>query len=155
MKKSVLLFLITITFFLSSCSRNVSPTLDSDLSTIESSNSQSNQHYDIEPLTNPDIVSFDEFYVNEFYIGKDFIGINYRIFKRTVIENKVYVSLGYGLNDGYLLNTAHLDNYRVLYGGEYYNLQQGYQLGLYTAEDLIDFGVKGVHRSCSYDDSCN
>lgn len=96
------------------------------------------------PLENPEPQLFSEFYEGE----------NFTILDRTIIESNAYVSLGYGLDDGYMLGAYHISNYRVLYDEEYYNLQQGHQLGLYKAEDLIEYGITGISRSCSYDDSC-
>ncbi len=52
------------------------------------------------------------------------------------------------------MGAVHLDNYRVLYEDEYYDLLQGYKLGLYDAEELLNYGITGISRSCSYDDSC-
>jgi hypothetical protein len=99
----------------------------------------------IEPLENPEPELFSEFY----------LGDNFTILKRTIIEDKAYYTIGYPINDGYVLGAVHLDNYRILYNDEYYDLQQGYKLGLYDAENLLNYGIQGMSRSCSYDDSCD
>lgn len=99
----------------------------------------------VTPMENPDEDAF-----STFYVGDDF-----SILKRILIEDKSYYMIGYMINDGYALGAVHMDNYRVLYKDEYYDLQQGYTLGLYEAEDLLDIGITNISRSCSANDTCD
>ncbi len=108
----------------------------------------------IEPLENPEIELFSEFHNEELLLGDYNLGTTFIIYKRIKQEQHAFFLLPYALNDGYTLGAPHLYSYRILYNEEYYDLHQGYKLGLYTAEDLISYGIKGVTRNCSYDDSC-
>lgn len=94
---------------------------------------------EIEPIDNPEIDLFQVLHVS----------LEYTIYVRSEIdETRAYYAIGYGIGDGYVLGEYHMHNYRVLYDGEYYNLQQGNQLGLYEGEDLIEYGVDGISYNC-------
>jgi len=91
---------------------------------------------EVVPMENPEPELFNTFYE----------GDGYEILRRREIEEgKVYVSLGYGVeaDEGYscLTGASVIDNYRVLYDGEYYNIQTGSHLGLYTGNDLEEIGI--------------
>lgn len=102
-------------------------------------------HPSIDPMSDPEIDLFTSFHVED----------EFTIYKRTSIENQLYTMEGYPIDNGYLLGQVHLDNYRVFYEDEYYTLLQGYELGLYQAQDLLDYGVTGLSRYCQADDTCD
>jgi hypothetical protein len=99
----------------------------------------------IDPMSDPEIDLFTPFHVED----------DFTIYKRTSIENQIYTMIGYPIDDGYLLGTSHQINYRVYYKDAYYTLLQGHELGLYQAQDLLDYGVTGLSHHCSFDESCD
>jgi len=98
--------------------------------------SSCNGKEEIIPMENPEIESFSVFYE----------GNDYTIFKRTEIEPRSYISLGYGFGEGdtgCLIGAFHMLNYRVMFELEYYNLQQAGMLELFTCEKMLELEIIG------------
>ena len=104
---------------------------------------------EIEPIENPIVEDFNIFYAED----EDFT-----IYRRTEIDDDViYTMIGYQLDDGdsgLLIGSYHMLNFMVLYDDEFYTLLDGNKLGLYSGQDLIDFGIDGISVRCD-DASCD
>jgi|AntAceMinimDraft_18_1070375.scaffolds.fasta_scaffold02209_3 hypothetical protein len=97
----------------------------------------------IEPLENPQSELFSTFYE----------GDGFTILKRTEIDPDVMYELpAFSLKSekgtSCIIGSEQMDNYLVLYNEEYYNVQDGTYLNLYTGNELINLGVGG---SCTED----
>lgn len=90
----------------------------------------------IQPLENPQPELFTLFYEAD----------KYEIYKRTEIdEEKFYPLIGFPIRSdsgtSCTIGLYHLENYIVLYEDEYYDLQTGARLKLFTGNDLIEVGI--------------
>jgi len=90
----------------------------------------------VEPIENPEPELFSVFHEKE----------NFTLLIRTDIDSdQAYTSVGYTIydknGDTCLVGSAQISNYLVLYKEKYYNIQTGSQLGLFNADDLIDWGI--------------
>lgn len=90
----------------------------------------------VEPLENPESELFTVFYT----------GSNYEIYKRTEIdEEKIYPLIGFPVKSdkgtSCTIGLYHLENYIVQYKEDYYDLQSGSRLNLFTGNKLIDIGI--------------
>jgi len=90
----------------------------------------------VEPLENPHPELFDIFIEEEDYL----------ILKRAEIDDSLIfpmialvITYSDGTETSIGLSTEY--QYRVLYKEEYYSLQAGNQLGLFYAENLIEYGI--------------
>jgi len=92
--------------------------------------------YKVAPLENPQPELFSLFYT----------GSNYEIYKRIDIDDeKIYPLIGFPIESDKgttcTIGLNHLENYIVLYGNEYYDLQSGAHLNLYNGNQLINMGI--------------
>ena len=90
----------------------------------------------VEPLENPEPELF-----TSFHEGEDF-----SILRRTDIDpNQGYIMIGLIINSpkGYtcIVGEFERQNYLVLFEDEYYDLINGSYLKLYTANELVDWGI--------------
>ena len=90
----------------------------------------------VEPLENPESELFTVFYT----------GDNYEIYKRTEIdENKFYPLIGFPVKSdkgtSCTIGLYHLENYIVHYKEDYYDLQSGSRLDLFTGNDLVEMEI--------------
>ncbi len=100
------------------------------------------EEYVVRPITR------DEDYFEVYYEGEE-----YTIMRQIEIDTEtIYPMIAYGVGDGYFLGAYHRNHYYVEYDKEYYYLDDGVRLGLYTGEDLKEVGIEQMSYMCHVDE---
>lgn len=118
MKKVILIVILLVVLMISGCKSQIP---------------------DVQPKQVSNIKEFTEIYRGE----------NFVLYKRTEIDpDQAYILPAYSVGKGKdecLIGSYEIIHYLVEFEDEYYDLIDGYELGLYEPKQMIDMGVEGAN----------